>query len=93
VAKIDALEVFGARIRELRTQRGYSQEKLAELAGLHRNYVGDVERGVRNVGLLNVLHLAKALNVLPVALLTRFDQRMMRDLPSPVEKPSRRSEK
>ncbi len=53
---------FGKRVRELRMGLGLSQEELAERAGLHRNYVGGVERGERNIGLLNVDRLAAALN-------------------------------
>ncbi|MGA3293839.1 MAG: helix-turn-helix transcriptional regulator [Candidatus Acidiferrales bacterium] len=61
--------IFGRRVREFRVQRGLSQEKLAELADLHRNYVGGVERGERNVSLLNIIKLARGLNVRPAKLI------------------------
>ena len=54
---------FGERVRALRTRIGLSQEQLAEKAGIHRTYVGGVERGERNLGLKNVFRLAKALGV------------------------------
>ena len=63
------LMAFGTRLRELREQRGLSQEKLAEMADLHRNYVGQLERGKSNVSLLAIVKLARSLNVKPVKLI------------------------
>ncbi|HEX9233746.1 MAG TPA: helix-turn-helix transcriptional regulator [Candidatus Acidoferrum sp.] len=61
--------LFGRRVRELRLARQLSQEKLAELADLHRNYVGGVERGERNVSLVNIVKLAHGLDVRPTKLI------------------------
>ena len=52
---------FGLAIRRRRLQQGVSQEELAYRAGLHRTYVSDIERGVRNPSLVNVEKLAEAL--------------------------------
>jgi transcriptional regulator with XRE-family HTH domain len=57
----ELLVAFGQAVRRLRTDRGLSQERLPEDVGIHRTYIGDVERGLRNVGLLNVDRLAHAL--------------------------------
>ena len=54
---------FGARIRELRKRQGISQEALASLAGVHRTYVGMIERGEKNITLTNIAKLANALGV------------------------------
>jgi transcriptional regulator with XRE-family HTH domain len=59
----------------LREERELSQTRLAELAGLNRNYVGDVERGRRNPCLDNLLKLAEALGVSPSELFRPFDKR------------------
>jgi len=64
----DPRAAFGERLRNLRKVAGFSQEELAERAGLHRTYVGAVERGERNVSLVNILKLARALKVAPSAL-------------------------
>jgi transcriptional regulator with XRE-family HTH domain len=56
-------------LRELRLQRRFTQEELADRAHLHRNYVGGVERGERNISLINIVELAHALEVRPEELL------------------------
>jgi transcriptional regulator with XRE-family HTH domain len=60
-AKRSATVVFGQRVRARRVELGLSQEALAQLAGLHRTYVGSLERGERNVALINILRLGRAL--------------------------------
>jgi transcriptional regulator with XRE-family HTH domain len=66
--KEPGLKQFGDRVRALRQKAGLSQEDLAARAGIHRTYIGGVERGERNLGLLNVLRIANALGVPPRAL-------------------------
>ena len=60
-----ALSVFGARVRARRHEQGLSQEALGSAAGLHWTFVGQVERGQRNLSLNNLLKLAAALEIDP----------------------------
>lgn len=69
--------LLGKSVRRLREQSGLSQEALADLSHLHRTYIGGIERGERNVGLMNLLRLSKALKVLPSELLENFDKKVM----------------
>ncbi|MBI5374649.1 MAG: helix-turn-helix transcriptional regulator [Candidatus Schekmanbacteria bacterium] len=59
------LKRFGNRIRIIRQKKNLSQEELAQIAGLDRTYMGGIERGERNIGLLNVKKLADALKITP----------------------------
>jgi transcriptional regulator with XRE-family HTH domain len=68
----EILRLFGERLRELRTERNLSQEQLAELASLDRNYIGQIERAERNVALVNIVRIAKALEVEPAELFVPF---------------------
>lgn len=58
-----ALKYFGARVRLMRLKRGLSQEDLADQAGLHRTYIGMIERAEKNVTLRNIDKLCRALGV------------------------------
>lgn len=54
---------FGERVRELRKRKGFSQETLAFTCNLDRTYIGGVERGERNISLINIYKIAEALGV------------------------------
>ena len=58
-----ARDVLAKRIRELRLEKGWSQEALADTCGLHRTYIGDIERRERNVSIDNIEKIALALKV------------------------------
>lgn len=54
---------FGKKLREERLRKGISQEKLAEIAGLHRTYIGMLERAEKNITLINIYKIGKALGL------------------------------
>jgi len=61
--KIDILLKFGKKVREERTKQGLSQEELAARAGLHRTYIGMIERAEKNITLENIEKISKALDL------------------------------
>ena len=65
----DILRKFGNRVREERKRANLSQEELAEKAGVHRTYIGMIERAEKNITLLNIEKISKALKVFPDKLL------------------------
>ena len=62
-------EILAKNIRELRLSKQLSQEELADICGLHRTYISDIERGNRNVSIDNIEKIAKGLDVDPSVLL------------------------
>lgn len=62
-------------MRRLRQGQGWSQEEFADRVGIHRTYVGDVERGRRNIGLMNVGRIATALQVTLTELMAEVERR------------------
>ncbi len=61
--KIELLNKFGEKVREERLKRGFSQEELAGKAGVHRTYIGMIERGEKNITLTNIKKVANALDL------------------------------
>lgn len=74
LASSDPRRVFGNTVRDIRKRKGISQEDLANLCELHRTYVGGIERGERNVSLLNIVRIAAALEVHPAELFVDLDR-------------------
>lgn len=64
---------LGRAVRAAREARGLSQEELADRSGLHRNYIGGIERGERNVGIKALFRLSEAFGVHPSHLLNRCE--------------------
>ncbi|WP_345785220.1 helix-turn-helix transcriptional regulator [Roseisolibacter sp. H3M3-2] len=67
------LRAFGLKVRDVRIARGLSQEQLAAACGLDRTYIGGVERGERNLGLLNIVRIARTLSLKPAELLETLE--------------------
>lgn len=66
---LNARMIFAKRLRQARQEKGYSQEELADRSGLHRTYVGSVERSERNISIDNMERLAIALGIDTIELL------------------------
>lgn len=67
----DICKAFGLNVKKYRTVKGISQEKLAEISGLHRTYISSIERGTRSISLNNIQKIAIALDI-EISLLFKF---------------------
>jgi transcriptional regulator with XRE-family HTH domain len=65
---------FGELVRRLRSEQGFSQEGFAYRVGLHRTYVGQIERGEKNVTILTANKIAKALGITLASLFTKLER-------------------
>jgi transcriptional regulator with XRE-family HTH domain len=83
-----ALVLFGKQLRALRTQRRLSQEKLAELCAVHRNYIGRVERAETNMKFDSVVRLSVGLKVRPEQLFKNIPRQTLADADEIRKKPS-----
>ena len=70
-------QVFGKIIKEIRTNRSISQEKLSKITGLDRTFISLIETGKRNPTLTTIVKIANALNIKPSELLSEFEKRII----------------
>ena len=68
--------ILGKRIREFRSKKGFSQESFADHCGLHRTYMGGIERGERNLTIQTVLTVSRGLGLTMSALLSGIEKRL-----------------
>lgn len=78
----DVLKALGDRVREVRAERGLSQEQVGERADLHRNEIGVIERGETNISFVNLLRICRALEITPSELLEPFASSWLKNLPA-----------
>jgi transcriptional regulator with XRE-family HTH domain len=76
-----ALALLGQTIREIRIERGMTQQQLADLCGRHRTFIVAIEKGRQNASTLTLVRVAAALRVLPSDLFVKFTKSVMRALP------------
>jgi transcriptional regulator with XRE-family HTH domain len=75
VAQTELLKALGGRIRDLRLKSGYSQEAFADYCGVHRTFMGTVERGESNISFTNLAKIATALDITLAGLLSGIEKR------------------
>ena len=81
IAKNQILFAFGQVVKEHRLDLGLSQEAFAQKAQLHRTYISGIERGKRNVALINMIQIAQALELAPEEFLERISKKFSEGFP------------
>ena len=76
MSRMEIAEAFGVTVREERKKLGISQEKFGELVGVHRTYVGMIERGEKNITLSNIVKVSRALGLTASELLSLTEERL-----------------
>ena len=76
MSRMEIAEAFGVAVREERKKLGISQEKFGELVGVHRTYIGMIERGEKNITLSNILKVSRALGLTASELLRLTEERL-----------------
>jgi len=75
-----ALELLGRTVREIRLERGMTQQQLADLSGMHRTFLISIEKGRQNASALTLIRLASALHVTPADLFRGFSRSVTRNV-------------
>ena len=76
MSRMEIAEAFGVAVREERKKLGISQEKFGELVGVHRTYIGMIERGEKNITLSNIFKVSRALGLTASELLRLTEERL-----------------
>ncbi len=91
----EILTALGQRVRELRLKQGYSQEAFADLCGVHRTFMGTIERGESNISFSNLARVSKALGITLSQLLSGLERRtdLLANRPPSASRPQPRGPK
>ena len=80
MAAASVLTLIGQTVREMRTERGMTQQQLADLCEMHRTFIISIEKGRQNASAITLVRLAAALGVLPAELFRAFTKHVMRSV-------------
>lgn len=81
MAAASVLRLLGQTVREMRNERGMTQQQLADLCEMHRTFIISIEKGRQSASAITLVRLAAALGVLPAELFRAFSKHVMRSVP------------